>query len=222
MKQKNLRLNAIKNAAYNIGLQTGTNYYYDKINERLEQISLELNRIYNFKALMIDDNFIPPSVDEATNAKRFIDDKESVEAKSVLKFDHKSKIGLTPDWRDYLYKKWPKPKKINSQLIPKTEREKSVFNDNYSRGWSDGKQQAKALYKLQMAKLTNDYQNMARYHNLVEMGIVTKPVLATNFSEAVIDGDTLTIGRSVNRITSESQYNTPDKWTPKVTIKKNQ
>lgn len=217
----NIRLLTIKQAAYTIGVQTGTNERYQNIKSELDSLAAELDVIYNFSPVMISKELIPPIIHQAENTMRFIDDKQAKSSVTSYNIAANARIGLKPNWRDYLYKQWPEAKKINPELQPKTAEEAKLFREQYLIGWKQGSQQADDLFSNLMNSLTADLKGMNLYHSLVSSNIITQPVLATGHQEVVLDGKRMSVGSTIYRITTETEYQSIDKWTPIITTPTN-
>jgi defect-in-organelle-trafficking protein DotC len=213
---ENLRVKTIKQAAFTVGLQTGTNERYEEINEHLEDMDVTLDQLYDFTHLMVDRELIPPIIYEANDTMRYVSNDEAVSTVTTYEIAAKAKVGRPPNWRDYLIQLWPAPKKINSALSPQNGDEERVFKKAFLSGWDEGQAQADQLFQDSMNALTADFTGMARYHLLVDTGVISKPVLAKGEQEVVINGETMSVGSTLYRITTKTKYQSVDKWTPRI------
>jgi len=71
------------------------------------------------------------------------------------------------------------------------------------------------VFDLNMSSLERTYLGMRRYYDLYARGVVTAPVIAT--ASTIMrheDPNTIAVGDTIFRITSQSSFSSFEKWKP--------
>jgi defect in organelle trafficking protein DotC len=171
-----IRLNALKETAIAVGAQGGLVWQSEKINESLIRRTNILNRIFDFRRLMLNHNVLPPVLEkgrqlltmQGTDAIRIAD-----QTYKIIKQAHFTTA--PPTWRQYLWTTFKKPKLPDQTLLPRNQKERIVWITQIRQGWKRGIEQAKNIYSADLARLKRDYNGMALYRTLLAKNMVSKP-----------------------------------------------
>ncbi|MFA6037390.1 MAG: type IV secretory system conjugative DNA transfer family protein [Legionellales bacterium] len=214
-----IRLDALKDTARSLGARSGLAFRGEEINESLYQEEEQLDRIFNFHALLLSDNILPPVLVEGR-------DSLTVNTPNVLRVaDRNYKIikqarfvTLAPTWRDYLIMDDTRPPLPDKSLWPKTDEEREIWADYVEKGWFEGIYQADQIYTENLARLKRDYQGMVRYRMLLAQNMVSAPQVSHRSlgvtgggEELAINDRTLTI-EALPALRADSET-----WAPLVT-----
>ncbi|MBN1684885.1 MAG: type IV secretion system DotC family protein [Gammaproteobacteria bacterium] len=220
-----IRKQALQDVAMSTGAQSGLAWRYQQINTMLSQHTDALSQVFNFNPLLIDQNILPPVLDESSASLNLQD------ADTILIADHTYRIikqarfvTLAPTWRDYLIMDYKKPELPDQTLLPKTIEERQIWKKYITLGWKNGLEQANAIYEDNLARLRRDYEGMMLYRELLSKHMVSKPFVAqTNMGVTSNDAHTeMRINDRVLRITAlpKLQVNSSH-WKP-VVVQKNE
>src|SRR3990167_5668343 len=135
--QNAIRLVAIRDTATSVGAQGGLACRYKQIDDVLEKNSNSLNRIFNFNALLLRHDVLPPVLVEANNNMKISDDAQALRlANKIYKIVPPPRfVTAAPTWRQYLWRNFKKPNAPNSTLLPRTTQERDVWNKYIVIGW---------------------------------------------------------------------------------------
>lgn len=213
-----IRAAAIQDTATSLGAQSGLAWAAKQFNDSLEQDDRNLSRVYNFSALLIKGNVLPPVLSEGRNALN-VDDAETLRlADKIYKIESPPRfVTAAPTWRQYLWMDYEAPEKPNPTLLPRDDEERKVWNQYVLEGWNDGTLQANQIFSENMGRLKRDYNGMILYRKLLNQHIVTAPFVAKSDLGVTGDENQIRINDQVLRITATSQL-VPDskKWKPAV------
>jgi defect-in-organelle-trafficking protein DotC len=192
----NIRIKAIKQAAQSVGMQAGLAAEATKVNGVLDARAHELNTIYNFNILLYKNNVLPPVIEEANNSVRIGDKGDMVRiGGTTYKIIRQVKFVTTPPtWRTYLWMSFAEPQLPNQVLLPRTSAERAMWQANVNKGWQEGVTQAVGIYKINLNRLTRDYNGMVLYKKLLSQNLVSpfyvtkkKMGITGNSKEMIID-----------------------------------
>lgn len=230
---RDLRVAAVREAAYGLGIRNGLVARSILIKEFLYQHRSEIDRIFNFAPLMLDcgkeekDRFSqkligerpkenclmqPPVILGAQNLLSDKDGKGDVLRYSKASFRIKKQARLvttTPIWETYLIFDAGSPgNDVHPTLFPKNEEEKRVWNQALAEGWDKGVDQANAIYRQNMAVLHEDFSGMQRYQYLLLQNLVSKPFVSRNRLGVTGDGKKgISIDDTTLTITERPEFN---------------
>lgn len=217
-----IRRDAQREAALSYGARGGFAKRSQQIAERLLGHESNLDRVFNFRALLIPAPsgllIEPPIVRESLHALVIEDGgNEAAVADRILNINKQARIVTAPrDWRHYLLVDWsaevPPPPRI---LWPQSPREQAMWNAWVAEGWTEGFQQAEESFDTNVNRLVADYNGMVRYRMLVAQGMISVPY-ALHEDRGVTGGsNTMRVGDRALRITGPSQFLTgSDLWYP--------
>lgn len=229
--EKDLRSRALQEAAQSYGARAGLAQETKKIREVLEDHASTWDVAFNFGALMLTDEqknevnatmrprLIIPAVilhttqntrQDSSDVFHIVDETYTI--KEQAKF-----ASVAPSWRTYLIRDAASLNVTppHSSLLPKTDEERTKFKQWVADGWRSGIEQAKAIYKADLARLTRDYEGMSLYLELVEQRKVSVPFVATSNQPITGDENTLNINDVTLKITVMPAFQKDSsKWAP--------
>ncbi len=216
-----IRGTALKEAALSLGMRGGLAYRTDEIGRQIENASGKLERIYDFRRIMIHGPgatmVIPGVVTEAEEAWIVSPDGSNVgAAERILKIQSRSKLtSAPPNWRQYLIRSWPKPDLPPDLLLPATAEEREQWRKWVALGWENGVLQAEDIFNADLARLERDFVGMTRYAVLVIEGLMDPPILALAERGVTGGGNSLKIGDRIIRITRQERLKgNAEDWAP--------
>ena len=188
------------------------------INMSLEQQSQMLDQVFNFQQILLKDNVLPPVLSQSSDSLNLADnDTIRLADHSYTILQPAKFVTSPPTWRDYLWMSFKKPKAPASNLLPRNTLEANYWNYYFKQGWKQGLIQANNIFAQNLNRLKRDYEGMILYRKLLSMHVVSAPYVSK--ADLGITGDSkhMRIGDRVLRITSHSQLETPNHWTPVIT-----
>lgn len=221
-KINKIRLESLKQSARGVAAQAGLSWRSRQINLMLEDQKKNLDQIFNFSFLIINENILPPVLVEGRNTLNLADDY------TIRISDHEYQIvqpprfiTTPPNWRNYIWMAYKKPETPNASLLPQNYEERKVWNKNIKIGWKDGVSQANQIFSANLARLKRDYNGMILYRKLLSQNMVTKPYVSQADLGITGDANKLSINDKIMRITAIPSFQTESKkWQPALTIKK--
>lgn len=200
-----LRIAAVKEAAYSLGMRNGLVARSLLIKAHLYQQRAELDRIFNFTPLLLDcgkeevTRYTQKLIGERANenclmqppvilgAQNLLNDKNGQGevlrfAKTSFRIKKQARlITTTPIWENYLIFDAGTPgNDVHPALYPKNDAERQAWDQALADGWLKGIEQANAIYRQNLAMLNEDYSGMQRYRYLLLQNLVSKPYVARN------------------------------------------
>lgn len=211
-----LRYTAIRDTALSLGARGGLAHRARQINVELKQDERYLERIFNFNAMLLDDNVLPPiliegrdTLDQASTDTIRLSDRQYV----IL--EQARFVTTTPHWREYLWMDFQRPELPDSSLLPKDENEQRVWDRYVSEGWHSGILQANSIFQENLGRIKRDYEGMVRYRTLLAQGIVSAPFVARVEMGVTGNCDELALNDRILRITALPCFETDSrKWEP--------
>lgn len=212
-----LRLRALRDSAIAYGVRGGLSRRAYEINAQIEKEAQQLDGVYNFNSLMLDDAIVPPVLSEAKSSLAITDGTAIRVSDATYTIVLQAHFASgSPNWRDYL-----RPTAVyavdppDPALMPKTPVETDAWKRFVAQGWTLGAQQADDMFTQSLARLKRDFMGMVLYRRLLAQGMVSKPYVGRAELGVTGDGHSMTINDRVLRITATPQLNTHMKsWTP--------
>jgi len=215
-----LRMQALRDTALSVGARGGLADRSKTLNELLTKRDRLLTRAFNFQAMLLDKNVLPPVLIEGR------DTLEIGRSADVIRLGDRNYqilyqarfVTAPPTWRDYLWMMFEKPKAPDRSLLPKTNSEKTVWQAYITEGWRAGEQQAELIFAENLARLKRDYEGMIRYRTLLAENMVSAPYVAETDLGITGDSQNMTVNDRLLRITAfpELQLNS-DLWKTEIT-----
>jgi len=210
-----IRYNAIRETAVTYGAQAGLARRSYEINQKLDKQSQELDVIYNFQALMIEGNVIPPVLTETSDIyDQSGDDMLRVIGK-VFRIDQQARFSyVPPTWRAYMLNGFDFDSNLVAAVSPQTDEEKVIWLAGVKEGFDVGTNQAEEILKANFATLKRDFRGMVLYHQMLDNGMVTRPYVAANRLGVTRSEDgSMHVGEVFMRITAAPDFvENASKW----------
>lgn len=201
-----IRLSALEQAASSLGAQSALAWTSKGINASLERDDRYLNQVFNFRALALNHNVLPPVLSEGNDSMATNDPNSLRLADKTYKIESPPRFVTTaPSWREYLWMNYLPPERPNSTLLPRNRQEQKVWDEYYDRGWKDGVLQANQIFSENMGRIKRDYTGMILYRKLLAQKIVTPPFVAKSDLGVTGDANQIRINDQVLRITATSK-----------------
>lgn len=213
-----IRLEGIREAATSLGARGGLAWQSKHINMTLDQQANDLDRIFNFQALLINNRVLPPILAENDASTTATGNDSLRSADKTYTLLAPARFATTaPNWRTYLTMNFQKPQVPDSSLVPKNKAEISAWNYYLKVGWNQGLQQANAIFSANLNRLKRDYRGMVLYRQLLAQNMVLPPHMAEAKLGVTGNGKQMRIGDRIYRITAHSNLQTNSKlWSPVI------
>lgn len=209
---------ALKEIALSLGAQSGLASRANEINGALTQQQRTLDTIYDFNALIIDHNVLPPVLLEGRQTLNLADMQTIRISDRTYKVHKQARfITTAPSWRQYLWMDYKAPEYPNENLLPKTDEEKEIWRYYVARGWNQGIEQANNILQDNLARIKEDFKGMILYRKLLAMNMVSAPYVSHTDLGVTGDGSEIHIDDRVLRITALPELNTnSNEWKAAV------
>lgn len=213
-----VRQTALQQAAMTLGTQAGLAWRSKKLNTFLELQKRNLDHIFDFSFLILNQNVLPPVLVEGRDTLDLTDDF------TIRASDHDYKIvqqprfiTTPPNWRHYIWMGYIKPEAPNVTMLPKGASERKIWNKYIQIGWEEGVIQADQIFSSNLARLRRDYEGMILYRKLLAQNMLSKPYVSQADLGVTGGGDDMRINDRVLRITAISQLQPNTKnWNPVI------
>ncbi len=174
-----IRATAIKETAATLGAQSGLAWRTNQINQILQRHGDSLANIFNFRALLLKHNVMPPVLSTADNIVNVGNDYVIRTAEKMYTIITPPRFATTtPNWQDYLIMHFGKPETPDVTLLPTTRLETAVWNKYIVKSWHFGIEQANHIFATNLSKLRRDYNGMVLYRQLLAQNMVSMPFVA--------------------------------------------
>jgi len=198
-----IRTQGLRDAALSVGARGGLAWRAEQINTVLLQHEKMLNRVFNFHAMLLDKNVLPPVLIEGRNTLNLTGTAVIRIADRTYQILSQAKfVTAPPTWRDFLWLSHKAPEAPDRSLLPKTREERFIWKKFTEEGWKAGIQQAELIFKENMGRLKRDYEGMIRYRTLLAQNIVSPPFVAELDMGITGGGSNLTVNDRLLRITA--------------------
>lgn len=211
-----LRLGALQEDALAYGVRSGLARRSWEIQQMLRRQAPELDRVFDFNALLMERNVLPPVLTEAravvtnegTTTIRVTDRVYTIVQQARF-------VTTAPSWRNYLLAEatftYTAP---DAYLRPRSEAETAAWRMSVQQGWSAGTAQADQILEQALARLKRDFHGMVLYRTLLSQGMVSKPYVAEARYGITGDGNQVNINDRMLRITALPQLQREAAWRP--------
>ena len=179
---------------------------FKQIQWAVQTNSRNLDAIYNFQPLMIQQRVVPPVITEARNLYNQDNHMQIRLSRAIYNIVKQARFSTTaPNWRDYLnfsYESnaFPDYAFVSKEIYPKTSHERKLWEDATKEGWRLGLAQANGILQQAMDRLNRDYIGMIRFHEFVLDGKINSPVINSYNLYDNNDGDRLRIDEQLLQI----------------------
>lgn len=216
-----IRMEGLKEAALSYGARGGLASRTYEIRETLLKKEAYLDRIYDFKRLLITAPsglmIEPPVISEAEDAMIIGEQGQTAAvADRVYNINVDAQIVAAPrNWRAYLERDWGDVTPPPAILYPETESERTFWLNALKEGWEQGVAQANEVFQADLDRLNADFRGMIRYRMLLAQGIVSAPFTLQTDRGITGGGKEMRVGDRALQITGPSQLQTGAyQWQP--------
>lgn len=211
-----MRRQALTEIASALGASGGLSYRMRQLKADVNSRALELDRMYDFSKLTIDNGVLAPVLTEGlANYSQDSDDQVRI-ADKIYKIESPAKfVSVYPTWRSYLRFSFPSFEQPAQAYLPKNDAEKAIWDAAVKEGWDKGVIQANRIFEASYSRLERDYLGMIKYKLLLAQGLITPTVIAKQNLGVTGGGKEMAINDQVFRITDHSALN-PNKEDWKV------
>lgn len=204
-----LRYTALIETARTRGNSAGLAWEAKNIAARLEANGGNLDIIYNFGALMLEGNVLPPVLSKALDVYDQQDDKmirlvgESYSIQQPARFTY-----VAPSWRSYLvFSDYQFDASAAPMVAPENDKEREVWRKATEEGYAMGVEQARQILDLSFRRLKADFEGMQLYRELLRKNMVTKPYVASGHYGVTGDKDkVLNVGETILTISATPEF----------------
>ena len=171
-----IRYGALRDTALSIGARGGLAWRAQHINEMLVEHQTDLDKIFSFEQLILNNRVLPPVLIEGRHTLEKTDNQSLRVADRSYTIQQQAQfITTAPTWRDYLWLSYSEPELPDRTLLPRDKVEKQIWATYVEQGWQAGIQQADNIYAQNLSRLQRDYEGMLRYRTLLAQNMVTAP-----------------------------------------------
>lgn len=216
-----LRVKALRESALSLGAQGGLAWASAEMNHRMVADSKYLDTIFNFHAMVLSHGVIPPVLAEGDFSLNLDDPNTIRVADRTYKIVKQARFATTaPNWREYLWLGYAKPRLPNKTLLPRTPQEQSIWRKSIRIGWEHGIEQGHTIFQQNLARLKRDYKGMILYRKLLQAKMISPPFVARTELGVTGDGEDMRINDQVLRIVELPQLQTNTKGWKAIVVKR--
>lgn len=208
-KQKqNLRISRMREMALidislSVGAQAGLAWRANTIDKELTRQARKLDTVYDFNALILQHDILPPVLLEGRNTLNLADTQTIRVSDRVYKLTKQAHFVTTaPNWRQYLWMDYKKPEYPDQSLLPRTRLERKIWCRYVGQGWKNGMEQADNILEENIARIKEDFSGMVLYRKLLAMNMVSAPYVSHTDLGITGDESEMHIDDRVLRITA--------------------
>ena len=214
-----IRYQGLRDAALSTGARAGLAWRSKQINQLIMVHERQLDLIYNFTAMLLDHNVLPPVLTEGRqNYEQSSDDIIRVFDRAYAIQSQARFVSMAPTWREYILTNYANPDLPDSSLLPRNEEEKEVWDKYIDEGWQAGITQADVIFSENLGRLTRDYEGMVIYRILLAQNMVSLPYVAQVNLGITGGEDQLAVNDRILRITALPQFNVRgNEWKAEIT-----
>ena len=206
----NLRLEAIHDAAFIYGVQSGSYARWQEIEGELAKRNQRLSQVFNFSGFYLKNGQLqPPILDTATAELAITPDGN---ARTTTAVSYRVRLGAsfssTPlTWQRILLPDGlSAPSEPTTDLLPKNPTEKTLWQQQIANGWKEGISEANHEFDLRLNTLNSSYQGMALYTKLAMQGMIEPPKVVSSSTAISADAVHLSIGTEEQKITQPAYW----------------
>jgi defect in organelle trafficking protein DotC len=213
-----IREMGLREIALSLGAQSGLASRAKEINDALVQQQRTLDTVYNFNALLLDHNILPPVLLEGRQTLNLADAQTIRISDRTYKVYKQARFVTTPpNWRQYLWMDYNSPDYPNVTLLPKSPEERTLWQYYVLKGWNQGIEQANIILQDSLARIKEDFRGMILYRKLLAMNMVSAPFVSHTELGVTGDASEIHIDDRVLRITALPALNiNADEWKAAV------
>jgi len=215
---KNIRLEAVRTTALSLGAQAGLAARAKVINSIVENQTGQLDKIYDFRQLLLPHNILPPILTEGRGTLHLAsNDAIRITDRTYHIVKQARFVDAPPNWRNYLGMNFTQPERPDNTLLPTNKEEQKIWNAAVAEGWKEGIAQANSIFDADLSRLNRDFEGMALYRKLYVQNMVSAPFVARTDLGVTTGNDSLNVNDQVLRIAANPQFNSQTKhWDPVI------
>jgi defect in organelle trafficking protein DotC len=217
-----LFLPAMRDAAFEYGVDGGLAYSTNVINSVLRAHAAALSKTYDFTRIVTYEPggamILPPVISSSVNTYQEDDFGRTIRAANRT-YDIIQEAQFAPNaplWFSYLYRPWHSPKAPATSALPQNDTERAEWVRFVDEGWQDGIEQGVMNFKLDAARLNQNFIGMVRYRQLYDAGKVSAPIVQDQYLGVTGTGQTMREGDRVERILQEPTLDVPHIANPDI------
>lgn len=203
---QDMKLQAMYNYAKTVAIRAAMTARLNQMANVISKHSRELDAIYNFQPLMIQQRVVPPVITEARNLYNQDGKLQIRLSDAIFNIEEQARFSSTaPNWRSYLNfqntgNAYQKLTYVAGDMEPKNKLEERVWIDGTKEGWALGVRQSNVVLEQAMNRLNRDYIGMVRFHQMVLEGKITMPSINSYNLYDNNEGDRLILGEELLQI----------------------
>lgn len=215
------RTQAIRDTALSLGVKGGIAWQLENIRAAIEHRARDLDTVYEFGHLMIQDRVVPPVISEARDLYNQDGDRTLRLSGAYYRIESQARFSsVSPSWRQYLT--FPSLKieysMLTNTLKPRDDDERRLWRLAVADGWKQGVEQANLMLKNSLDRMNRDFTGMLRFHSFVIQGRIRMPAVASEQIAVTHKDGTMAVDETLLRITDLSDFVTDTKnWTGVLT-----
>ncbi|XAI97267.1 hypothetical protein [Dolichospermum phage Dfl-JY45] len=209
---------AVREAALATGVSIAYKERAAEIRERLQAMAPELDRIYNFNVLLDQGRLLVPAVELVREVSAIeADGTQLRETGRVLRIVEAAKlVTAAPTWRDYL-SAWGASSTVAAErpsddLLPTNAAEREVWRAALEEAWSVGRRQADAVFRGELAVLSEAYLGRVRYRMLVDQKIIQPAAIGQTDFGIVTEDEVVRIEDALFTVRQAAAFASPREW----------
>lgn len=215
-----IRYQAVEETALTIGAQSGLAAQAKTIDSELSRQARILDTIYNFNALILNNNVLPPVLQEGRNTLNLANSQAIRISDRTYRILKQARFVTTaPNWRQYLWLDYHLPERPHQSVLPKNATEREIWDEYVTKGWHNGIQQAQAIFADNIARLKQEYLGIILYRKLLAQNMVSPPFVTHTELGVTGDENQINIDDAVLRITALPALN-PDSKSWRAAVSK--
>ena len=218
----NLREQALRQIALTLGTQSGLAHESKRINKRLQQHAQRLDAVFNFNGLLYNHYLLPPVIEQTGNSIKVSNDGLVIRAggHSYKIIKQVQFVTTPPTWQDYLLMSYQPPPLPPHSVLPKNRVEQKVWANAIVSGWAKGRDQALNIFKINIHKLSRDFNGMVLYKRLLAKNMVSPFYVKKKSLGVTGDSQNITVDDSTMKITVKPQLQKTGKLWESIAVKK--
>ena len=214
-----IREMALHETALSVGAQSGLAWRAKYIDNELIKQARNLDTIYDFNALILANDVLPPVLLEGRKMLNMADTQTIRISDRTYKVVKQARfVTSAPNWRQYLWMDYRSPETPHISLLPKTREESALWRAYVAQGWNNGVEQANTILEESIARIKEDFSGMILYRKLLAMNMVSPPYVSHTDLGVTGDADEMHIDDRVLRITALPALNVnSSEWRAAIT-----
>lgn len=211
---------ALVEVASAVGASAGAAHRMKELKDMVNNYSAKLDILFDFKQMKLTEGVMLPVLTQGlANYNKHSDDEIRVSDKR-FKIETPAKfVSVYPTWRNYLIFALPTFEVPPTAYLPKTDAEKTIWDDAVKKGWDKGIEQANRIFETSYARLERDYMGMELSKILMDLKLLTPTIVAKQNLGVTGGGREMDINDQVFRITDHSGLNpNPSTWATEYPV----